>query len=217
MSFKDKIPFLQPRKITHTINGVEVTIYAIPLSIVYELKTVVRPLARSIAILTENNITDVGCQTIEFDDKRKPDKENKEDNEVKMVGQINREALSVEMAELRERQKNIAIDNLVDAITSPANQTLLGKIFLTSLRDIFEGEIKNDDIIEFMDSIDIGSTIELVEGIFKVNSGAFAPLLERVQRSIRERLIPMTQTESPIEEDKTTDEKSPREILKTHG
>lgn len=212
MSIRDMLPFLQARKITHKVNGVAVTIYAMPLSIIYELKSIIRPLARSISTLTENHLTDVGCKTVEFKDDSVP-RPGEEDNNVKMVGQINREALTVEMAELREKQKTIAIDNIIEAITVPANQHLLGKILLSSLKDIFKGEIQNDDITEFMNLIDIGSTVDLIEGIFKVNSGAFAPLWGRVQRSIKDRLDPIQdQTESLTEDE--TEKKSPSEILK---
>lgn len=211
MSFRDSIPFLQPRKCTYKVNGVDVTIYALPVSIIYELKTVVRPLARAITILSDANANDVGRQFINFKDNSGDDLET--------TGQTNQDAISIPLAELRERQKNQAIDNIVDAITSDANRHLLGKLLCTSIKDCFdEYPIPNDDITEFMDTIDIGSMVELCEGIFKINSGAFSPLWERVRQSIKERWIP-TQTKSPTkdEQETTEKEKTPDQVIETLG
>lgn len=208
MSLVEKLPFLQPRKIRHKINGVEVNIYALPVNMVYELKTVVKPLARAITTLTDNKVNDVGRQIIQFKDDSSSNKKDEED--IQVSAQTNVEPLSIQMAELREKQTNLAIDQLVEAITCDTNRLLLGKILVVSLKDQFPGkDILNDDATDLINSIDIGSMVELAEGIIKVNSGAFLPLWERVKRSIKERLIPMTQTESHTEEEEDKTENKP--------
>lgn len=204
-----RLPFLEPRKIIFKVNGVDTTIHALPMTIIYELKGVVRPLARAIATLTESYPNDTRKQVIQFNDKS--------GDEYETTGQTNVDAISVELAELREKQKTLAIDQIIDAVTLDANRMLLGKVVCSSVRDGFDlYPIPNDDIQEFMDTVDIGTMIELIEGIFKANASIFAPLWDRVLQSLKDR-IPVTQTESPTEPEETTTEKTASDVVATLG
>mgnify|MGYP006274708185 CR=1 len=163
--WRDKITAFAPNFITHQVNGEDVRFYAISVGMMFRLKTIGRPLARSLAVLFGKNDRDQATA----------DRQVGEDREIVI------EAISEGLAKIRHEQKTEAIEGLIDGLTKDNNVEVIGEIIMNSMRDVFPPNDKsNPPAKEFMDSLPAPVLTALIVGVAKANKGVLGPLADQV-------------------------------------
>lgn len=144
-----------------------------PLSIrtAFRLRAVGKPLARAFASL----FSGVGQET----------------GRVKRVrsdgGSFEREvvhtAIDPKLAEVKLAARERTMNDLIDAITDPANGEVLAAVVMDSMRDDYPRKPSKADIDAFIDRTSIVQAKALLLGVAEANKDVFGPLAARLSAS----------------------------------
>lgn len=167
-NWKDAFTFLSPTFETHEVQGQKLNFYPISVKIIFEMKMLALPLAKALAVLFQKTDSDTGAVTETTENAKAGTKESR----------TVMEGLTIEMASLRDSQREDAIKTLLEAITEPNNAMLFGRLFLDSLRDMFTEEQRNnrDIALEFVKDMNLATFKEMLVGLMKANTKVLGPL-----------------------------------------
>jgi hypothetical protein len=176
MTWQEKIGCFSPNYITEKVMGVEQHFYPVSVGLMFKLRTIGKPLARSLAFLFGKNDNDVGSKSIFLsrEEGLSPDQE------------ITSEPISEGLAKLRLEQKESAIEGIIASLTDETHLEVVGKIIMDSMRDVFPKEEKSDrpPAKEFIDTLPLPALTCCLIGVAKANKGVFGPLAEQVTEAI---------------------------------
>ena len=196
-SWKEKIGAFSPNFVTSPVDGKPQRFFAVRVGLMFELRTVGRPLAKSLAVLFNKNENDTNTEeTILRRDA------GTFDQNIKM------EAVSEGLAKMRLAERVNAIDGLVESLTSAEHLELVGKIIMDSMHDVFpSGCADNPPPKEFIDSLPLPSLTECLVGVVKANKGVFGPLANQVTETF-ERSVARMVERSKKQADETLEAKA---------
>lgn len=168
MGWKDKITFLTPTYIEHTVKGQKINFYPISIKATFSLKVLGEPIAKSLSILFNKGDSLTGFKT-----SKTVNEKTKESHEETVT-----EAPTVELAVLLDSQRQEAIKALVDLLTNQDHASTIGLLLMDSLRDLFTAEERGDrtTALEFVGSLDLDDFREFIIGFIKANMKVLGPL-----------------------------------------
>ena len=205
-------PYLTPTYITVEINGLDQHFYACSLGCAFRLKNIAKPIVKAMAtLLIDGGDTDQGMMKNESFTK---------DESLETVTAY--QPIGAELADLRHKHKQEALDSLLDALLDPANKLVLAEVIVDSLRETYkknsEGLVDEKDVRSFARDVDLPTFVECLKGVGKANIGVFGPLAQRLSLATR-KLMESPAKAAPSDQEKkspTSDassQPSPKEIL----
>lgn len=160
------LDFLTPKHQTSEINGVDVDFYPVSIVCAFDIKEAIKPLARAFASLLSDHSGDRGYTS-----------SKSEDGFEQTVVQ----PMKVDLAELRAKQRDSAILDLVDSVTERRSRVALGRLIMDSMRDEFPSrKHEQKDVEEFLERVDVDSMVQLVKGVLKANARVFGPFGRKI-------------------------------------
>lgn len=160
------LDFLTPKYETVEINGTPVNFYPVSIVCAFNIKEAIKPFARAFASLLADTSGDRGYTSSKSAD-------GFEQTVVKPMG--------VELAELRAKQRDAAVLDLVDSVTEVRSRTALGRLIMDSMRDEFPSrKHEQNDVNDFLEKVDTDTMIQLVKGVLKANARVFGPFGQKV-------------------------------------
>lgn len=224
-SWKQKFTYNKKHAIEHEVNGETLRFYPNRIGLLEQLAEISKPIAHAMATLLGNDRSDSTAVTETYKDKAR--KSIGKDGVVtetadSTVDKITMQAPTPEIAEHRRKERNQAIDELIDGLTNDRNRLMFGALLMDSLRDDFPyakersakdieeflfGE-ENDEIEDDPDAyhgIDLPTLAALVAGWLKANSKVFGATGEKLTGMVRARLgglqslSPSAETTSPVD------------------
>lgn len=166
-SWKDAFTFLEPDGVTHAVGGEDIEFFPISLGTLFEIKQIAKPLAKALAILFNDKERDYGSINRNF---HTPDGE-KLDNELII------EPMSVDMAKLRQSQREDSIESLMESLLDTDAQKVIGKLIMESMKNRWD-QIEKPSPLEFMKAIPAPTIVDFLTGVAKANKGVLGPLAE---------------------------------------
>ena len=177
MSWKDKLSFIAPQFIEHEVQGTVLHFYPISVKNAFRIRSVAQPIARALTtLLTKND----GDQAQKIRTKLKDGKVEDQD--------IQTEAISKDLAELRSREKEKAVSDAVMVLFDSDNSAVIGTLLTDSLRDIFPRDISIQESKDFVDKMDITVLSEFLVGLAKANQKVLGPFAKRVGEAMTRSL-----------------------------
>lgn len=166
-SWKDAFTFLEPDGVIHTVGGEEIEFFPISLGTLFEIKEIAKPLSKALAILFNDKERDYGSINRNF---HTPDGE-KLDNELII------EPMSVDMAKLRQSQREDSIESLMESLLDTNAQKVVGKLIMESMKNRW-ADVEKPSSLEFMKVIPAPTIVDFLTGVAKANKGVLGPLAE---------------------------------------
>lgn len=177
MSWKNKSNVFAKKFVSRQIGESEWRFYPVSVGRIFELRETIKDIFTAASALFASNKDDV-AQEIENITQGK-------DNQIQRT---NISAISVELATLRDKQRKDSIASAVEALLSERNKIMLGRLLADSLREEFERDVKEEEIKQFMDTLDLGTLVEFLMGFIEANAKVFGPLGERVRATVQSKL-----------------------------
>ncbi len=187
-AWKRKLSFLSPSSTPFEVCGEEINFYPISGRLLFKLKTIARPLAQGLTVLFDGKIAEQGSvqRDVTYPAVTEPDGTvipEQKGTETQIM------PISPELYEARTRQKEIAINNLVDALSKEENTLLIAEIIFDSCRDVFPRKPEKQDLEEFLEEhTDFSNLGQFLMGVAQANVKVFGPLGERVSKAFEEKL-----------------------------
>lgn len=175
--------YLTPKGFKHEVNGESLTFYPLSVGQNFRLKEIARPLGRAIAILLSDNAGDRGSVSREWkgpsakpvrDERGKPTSEWEGETE----SEYTRTPPPLEVAALRSKERDDAVQGLIDVVTEKKNVEQIAEIIKDSLRE--EKELTVQDLCR----VDLVTLWQLLKGVMKANAQAMPPLSGRVREKL---------------------------------
>ncbi|MFG0317076.1 MAG: hypothetical protein ACF8XB_07385 [Planctomycetota bacterium JB042] len=168
-SWKESYLFLSPTYESVEIDGREVHFYPISARCAFRIRKLARPIATALDILLAKNEHDTKSVFREFDGGRESISE----------------AIDTELAKHRDSRREAAITDLIESVTEEANQNVIGRMLLDSMRDEgFPREPTDEDVRFFMDHTPITTLGLMLSGLAKANMRS-SPLAQKVIEMVR--------------------------------
>lgn len=168
--WKAKLSCFSPNYIEHQVGEDLVRFWPVSVGMVFELRRIGKPLAKSLSVLFDRHNADQGTHDVVEKDERGQDR-----REVTIM------PIAVEMAELRHRHRADAIEELIEAIGNPDNAEAIGKILMDSMREVFPpGDKDNPPAKAVIRDIPTTALGAMLVGVTKANKDVLGPLTERV-------------------------------------
>ncbi len=221
-TWKERFTYNSKSAVEHSVNGNVLRFYPNRIGLLNELAEISKPIAHALATLfTNDDRSDTTSTSESYLDKPRKDMKTGIETAESKVDKIVVEAVSPEVADHRRKERNAAIDELLDGITNERNRLLIGKLLMDSLRDEFP--YKKDrppaEIEEFLDGdnekyegLDAPMLVEMVTGWLKANAKVFGATGERVAGLVKGKLSGL-QDPSPSENKKSTNDGSSSRTL----
>ena len=121
-SWKDKLTFLEPDGVEHTIEGTAVMFYPVRLGTLFEIKVIGAPLAKALAVLFDDKGRDYGTVSRNFYQPNSGQADQRMDNELIV------EPRTPDMAALRAKQREESIEGLIEALLNEKSKAVIGKL-----------------------------------------------------------------------------------------
>lgn len=170
VDWKAKIGCFTPNAITEKVMDKDVQFYPVSVGIMFELRTIARPLAKALGVLFSKNENDYASKNIIM-----PKSAGGNDQEIAV------EAISEGMAKLRHTQREDAIEGIVISLTEPQHIEVVGKIIMDSMREVFPpGDPNQIPAKQFMNDLPLPALTGCLIGVGKANKGVFGPLADQV-------------------------------------
>jgi len=160
--------WLKPKYVESEVNGEKLRFFPISMRLLFRLRDIGKSLAKAIASIFNRDEDHVGSTT----------RNVTEGEQVMQVTEI--EAISPELAELREKKRVEAITDVVDTLTDPQSGDVVAEIIMDSLRENFDRNPSPQQIEEFRNALDAESLVQLMAGVGAANKKLFDPLLKKV-------------------------------------
>lgn len=168
--WKAKLSCFTPNYIEHQVGDDTLRFWPVSVGIVFELRRIGKPLAKSLSVLFERHNSDQGTHDVLEKDEHGQDR-----REMTIM------PIDVEMARLRHDQRSHAIEELIESITSPDNAEVIGKIIMDSLHDVFpKGDKDNPPAAAFIRELPTTALGAMLVGVAKANKDVLGPLADRV-------------------------------------
>lgn len=202
MGWKNRGTFRDKHFVEHQVSGETLRFYPNRIALLQDLAELSKPIGAAIAGLFADRSSD-SSQTEKV--------MVQSDTTIK---ESTFQAASVEVLQLRAREREQAVAALLDAVSNPKNRLLLGRLLMDSLREEFpyvNGERKPADVEAFLyggtecEPIDLPELAQLIAGWIKANAKQFGKVGEEIAARVRARLggdvevSPNLQSESPSE------------------
>lgn len=197
VAWKERFTYNQKSAVEHEVNGNQLRFYPNRMGLLTELAEMSKPIAHALLTLFGEARSDSTSVSESYKDKPRKDLKTGVETSESVVDKITVEAVSPEIADHRRKERQGAIDELLDGFSSVRNKLLLGALIMDSLRDDFP--YKKDrpaiEIEEFLygdkgdyTGIDAPMLVQLVAGWLKANSKVFGPAGEQVAELVRGKL-----------------------------
>ena len=163
-NWKDKCSFLNPQTsgVGVDINGESITFYPVSVGKLFELRAVAQPLAGALMTLMSDTSNDSGVHRLTNED-----------------GSFEESIMAPtpELTETRHKHQTVALAEMTEALTSPANLGIVGGILIDSLHDIFPSDGEgNPSGSEFISSLNAPDLPAFIKGLLQANKGALGEL-----------------------------------------
>lgn len=168
--------YLSQSFVEHTVNERVLHFYPIRLYETFRLRTVAKPLVRALTQLFGGGSDKSTQSHYEYDPKdTRPVKD-----QMPLVSDTTIMAPSVELARYRDEERAKAAELIADTLLTESNADILVRLFMDSLREVYEAPIKQDQVETVRKSLDAVSFGEMLVGLGKANQKALGPFAKQV-------------------------------------
>ena len=196
-TWKDRFAYNSKSAVEHEVNGNKLRFYPNRIGLLTELAEISKPIAHALATLFGDARGDATSVSERYSDKPRKDLKSGVETAESTVDKITVEAVSPEVADHRRKERDAAIDELLDGLTNERNRLLFGRLLMDSLRDEFP--YKKDrpapEVEEFLfgdgeqyQGLDAPQLVALVTGWLKANAKVFGSAGERVAGLVKGKL-----------------------------
>lgn len=175
-NWKEKTSLFAKKGITRTIGESEWTFYPVSVARLFQLRETIKNICASAAFLFGSSKDDCG-QEIE-----------KITSHEGVIERNNIAAIAPDLAKLRDQQKRDGIGLSIDALLGEQNKLAIGRLLADSLRDNFDRNVPDKEVLEFLDTLDLAQMVEMLMGFAEANAKVFGPLGERMRTAIQSKL-----------------------------
>jgi len=186
MSKFKRFTFRGKRYIEHDVAGNTLHFYPNRMALLEEARDLSAPVAKAVSVLFADESKDNSSAV-----KRHHEGEF-------YMEDITTDAITVEMAEHRQSERDKAIDQILSSLADARSLILLGRLFMDSLREEFEYKRNRpaQEVEEFLygeegeewNGLDAPDLIQLFSGWMKANSKVFGDVGEKMVGLVRERM-----------------------------
>lgn len=160
--------FLSDRSATMPVDGQDHKFYPVSVKTIFKLKTVGKTIAKAVQALLSGGKEDTSQKSSEIAETAPGGAYQKN---------LSIDAISPELAEVRYKQKQRALEDLVDAILSEDSSFLLVDMIVDSMRDAgFPKNMSTSQKAEWLQNCSGTAMVEMVIGVIEANKSLFAPL-----------------------------------------
>ena len=202
--WKDRLSCFSPNFIEHEVGTQTLKFYPVSVGMAFKLRTIGKPIARSLSILFSNTDRDVGTKDSEV-----TNEDGSKDRQIEIL------PISDGLAKIRHEQRIDAIDGIVTALTEEKNAEVVAQIIMDSLCEVFPKDDKKKwpPALEFINSMPVPVLGAMIMGIIQANKDVFGPLADKVTEAAQNAVARFKVEEKPVEEK----EKGTVTALKTSG
>ncbi len=186
-TWKEKLSCFSPNFIEHVVNGQKLHFYPVSVGMAFKLRTIGRPLARSLTVLFGSNDNDHGTKDIQIQNDH-----GGHDREISIS------PITDGLAKIRHEQKVDAVDKLIESLTSDENAAVISDIIMDSLRDQFPPDQPNarPPASEFINEMPVPVLGGMIAGVMQANKDVFGPLTEKVASAASAAVAKVTGTKT---------------------
>lgn len=164
------IPFASPQPVEHSVDGQILKFYPISTRMLFQLRSLAKPIARAIGTLLQSKQNDYGKETVEV-------KSPEDAYQIRTSVQ----AISADLAKTRHDQMAAALDSLIDGLVSESTAMSLALLIMDSLREEYPQRPATPQMAQqFLADTPAPAMIELLMGVAAANRKLFDPLKARV-------------------------------------
>lgn len=179
-NWKDKLGVYSKKSVTREINGVSWEFHPVSVSKLFELKETIKALFSAFAGLFGKNGDDT-AQEVE-----------RITQEGGTIERTNVGAISPELAAYRDKQRAQTVSASIEALLSDSNKLTIGRLLCDSLRNDFERDCPDAEVLAFIKELDIAQMIEMILGFAEANAKVFGPLGQRMKAKMESKLRLLT-------------------------
>jgi hypothetical protein len=195
-----KLPWAEPRYIDHVVDGNTLRFYQITGFKTLGLKDLIRVIIDNLAQLQRSPREDAGSEEIRDTERIELRDDGKMLFMPKSLTTSKKSAVSTDLATYHDGQRKIAIKLLLDQIMDPRTYKEIVGLIVASLRDEFPTKPTAKEMEEIVESIPLGTFVELIGGVLKANTKVFGPF-EAVVLKFMEKMRDRLENLGTIEED----------------
>lgn len=162
------------KPIVHEVNGEPVEFFPLSVGELFQIKDLLKPVARSLSVLLSNTDSDRGSFSHSEFDPNAPTAKVFERSET---------PVSVEVARFRSEERAKAASDLIDAFTNRTNGKAVARIILDSMRT--NRPVTDDAANDLFAALDIVTLRQLLVGVGKANADVLGPFQGRVEGILR--------------------------------
>ena len=174
--------FLCPSYETVEVAGEQVNFYACSVGAAFQVQSIVRPIAAALAILFASRDKDVEVEQHKFHDFRGTEGSAENASLGASGDHVITRAISPQLAEIRQRDTERAISDLIEAFTMEKNQRVLARLLMDSMRDLYptvrQKKPTDPELDQFIAGVDTTALAQMLKGLAKANKELFSPLLD---------------------------------------
>jgi hypothetical protein len=187
-TWKSKTGVFARKSVERTIGDTTWNFYPVSVGRLFELRDTIKDIFSAATALFTKNGDDVAQ---EIERIRQGDG---------TIERTNIAAITPEMAKFRDEQKKSSVQAAVEALLCERNKLMIGKLLADSLRDDFDRNVKEDEIKEFMEALDLASLVQFLIGFAEANAKVFGPVGEKIRAAIGNKLRLVTDEKAGSEE-----------------
>ena len=163
-------PFLSPQPVEHIIDGQTYKFWPVSTKMLFQLRTLAKPVAKAIGTLLTSTQNDFGKETVEV---RAPD----DGYQIRTTLQ----PIPADLAKTRHEQRTAALDGLVEGLMNEASSLALALLVMDSMRDQYpRSEVTPAGAQKFIAETPATAMVEMLAGVGAANKKLFDPLKARV-------------------------------------
>lgn len=161
-NWRNEMSYLTPSYETSQVGDQQERFYAVSAGMLFKLRTLAKPVAAALTTLLTRNGSDEGSVHRQVGG----DKET-------VV-----EAIRPDLAALRAKQKQEAVEGLIEAVMAEGNLAVLGEIVIDSMREKFlpDDRKNHPPAKEFINAVPAPIFTQMLIGVAKANKDTFGPL-----------------------------------------
>ena len=177
MSWKEKLSFIAPEFVEHTIQEKFLHFYPISVKSAFRIRPIAQPIAKALSALLGRHDNDVAQKV------RTKMRDGKVEDQ-----DIQTEAIPKELAELRSKEREKAVSEAIMVLLDPDNSVIIGLLLADSLREIFPRDLSASDAKQFVDDLPAPVLSEFLTGLAKANKKVLGPLAEMAGEAMKRSL-----------------------------
>ena len=196
------------KTVTSKVSDVDVEFWSCSFPVIFQLKSAVGPISKVVMNLFKTGRHDVARY-----------QEDGRDAEGLPRRSVQELAVTPEMAKFRAEQTNKTIQEALDGLFADQNRLLIGKVLMDSMRGIgLPRKPTTPQIEEFLQDLDLGQVVEMLQGVAKANAEVFGPLvrtwLTQAASVLRERASSASPVSGEASKPSESNEQSAQEALR---